>query len=176
MYNYSEKYDLFFIHIPKTAGTSINTALEIEPEKRGHRSLSDLYKLYKDAVQKTPCFAVARNPWDRVVSLYEFRKQKGYHSMTFKDWLRRGVRAKYEWTPFSAMTSSDIEKRVQVLRYENLREEWTVFAKKNRIVQNELPVLNTSNRKAYRDYYDEEDKAYIQEFFKKDIELLDYKF
>lgn len=45
MKNYSKKYNVVFVHIPKNAGTSINDTLEINKKDRGHKSLLEVEKI-----------------------------------------------------------------------------------------------------------------------------------
>jgi hypothetical protein len=179
MYNYSVRYDLFFIHIPKTAGTSIHTALEIEPDRRGHRTLETLYDLYGTTILKTPCFTVVRNPWDRMVSLYEFRKQKKDipSSYTFKKWLLKGAVSIIERMNCVDIVALDGTKPVEVLRYENLAQEWNNFAIKYKIETKELPKLNAADKRAdYRNYYDQESLKLVEKVFEKDIKQFNYNF
>lgn len=68
---YSEKLNLIFVHIPKCAGTSIIEAMvNIDPStKHGHNS----WNFYKN-LNSTYSFSIVRNPWDRVVSCYNYAK------------------------------------------------------------------------------------------------------
>lgn len=74
----SRSQKLIFIHIPKTAGTSIIKQLKIGPQdhydwKLHMNKYPVEWNLYKS-------FAVVRNPFDRLVSNYEFIKMDvNYH-------------------------------------------------------------------------------------------------
>ena len=87
------KREIVFIHIPKTAGTAIEIALGIKAaggiseeailwgEASQERGGSKQHYTYEEIlsakphVKSWPAFAVVRNPWDRMVSLYHFLKQ-----------------------------------------------------------------------------------------------------
>lgn len=67
---------IVFIHIPKAAGTSINEALF--DRFMGHARAEDLIRSGSVELSTLPRFAIARNPWDRLVSAYRFaRRGKG---------------------------------------------------------------------------------------------------
>lgn len=78
--NTNEDLKLMFLHVPKAAGKSIMEAFGLT--KAGgmiNRSIVDAvttaqYFTHIELSQYTK-FAVVRNPWDRVVSLYHFRKK-----------------------------------------------------------------------------------------------------
>lgn len=105
MLNLSERYPLVFFHIPKNAGKSICKALEIN--KKYHPPLLDKTVLLGDDIRNSYTdeqwnslvkFTVVRNPWDRMVSLYSFRKKE-------RDLLMR-LQHKGLWNP----EDGDLEK------------------------------------------------------------------
>lgn len=66
---------VIFVHIPKTAGTSISVALYGRP--LGHLPASDIQRADARQFARLPVFSVTRNPWDRLVSAYRFVIQAG---------------------------------------------------------------------------------------------------
>ena len=81
MLSVSHKLGMIFIHIPKTAGTSITEALGqldpgLEPVSGGGHQPVWFAKSALPAVFGTYLkFAVIRNPWARAVSLFSYRKE-----------------------------------------------------------------------------------------------------
>lgn len=61
---------IVFVHIPKSAGTSVNQALY--GRFMGHVRMSDIHRWAFANVRALPSFAITRNPWDRLVSAYRF--------------------------------------------------------------------------------------------------------
>jgi len=81
--NYSEKYNCIFVRIPRTATSSICKALDITGH---HYTYSELQlMLPKTILKKAVIFTVARNPWDRVVSLFKFRISRGHDMISDLD-------------------------------------------------------------------------------------------
>jgi hypothetical protein len=78
---YNAKYNFLFIHIQKTAGTSINRALR---RLEGTQFIAPAHLRWKDIRLTTATrpfiFTVVRNPWDRLVSWYEMMLRKGGHN------------------------------------------------------------------------------------------------
>lgn len=74
----SHKYKCIFIHIPRTAGTSIEKWIcgkswwVIEPETK-HLTASQAKEIYKDYWDDYFKFSFVRNPWDRMVSCLKFK-------------------------------------------------------------------------------------------------------
>ena len=87
--NISDKYELIFFHLPKCAGKSIVNCLDIKTSDKtnvesgliqtitlGHELAYWNSKVYPEKWNKYFKFTVVRNPWDKVVSLYHFRKKE----------------------------------------------------------------------------------------------------
>lgn len=83
--NVSSKYPLIFLHIPKCAGTSLCNMLQIPKDNRGHGNYSELkHRINPEIWNSHKKFTVVRNPFDRIVSTYAYRKQKKYDCQFFK--------------------------------------------------------------------------------------------
>jgi chondroitin 4-sulfotransferase 11 len=75
MYNYSEKHNILFVHIPKNAGTSIINSLEMTNTEHYPLSVLQGY-MDKETFDNAIKIAVIRNPWERMVSYYRYRQLK----------------------------------------------------------------------------------------------------
>ena len=144
-----DKQIYLFIHIPKTAGRSIQTVMQNRAEviDKGFVTIPNLrtknnnyHSTIRDVndflcflkPQEVFTFTVVRNPWSRVISWYEFRKDilrraeknsrygkpfgkvqrsredviEEYNTMctSFKDWLFKYSDRKWDWTWFKLTT------------------------------------------------------------------------
>ena len=73
---YQQKYKCIYIHIPKTAGTSILNKLNNGKNvPRNHAFWKEYYKRSPHYYRKYFKFSFVRNPWDRAVSTYFYIKQ-----------------------------------------------------------------------------------------------------
>jgi len=140
-------------------------------------------------------FSVARNPWDRVVSLFawearnkeSFRPRKCfYHHLGVPfDELREIKKLFSKFVKQGKWETNDpfyiIDGRLCVdfiIRYENLIGDVNEVCKKTGLPEIDLPRLKTGLRKGYHysEYYDEDTKAIVAERHKNDIRLFGYKF
>jgi hypothetical protein len=135
-------------------------------------------------------FAIVRNPWDRAVSLYEYRVQTnqtglGSTSVPFEEWLRLVFVERdpyYHDQPKMLQSQSDWLKDASgnmpvdfVGRFENLNAEFAVVAQKLGITA-QLPHLNRSKRKTAKPYYTDDSVEIIARYFAEDIERFGYKY
>lgn len=81
----SHKHKCIFIHIPRTAGTSIEKWIhgsnwwDIKPETK-HLTASQAKEIYNEFWDDYFKFTFIRNPWDRVISCLKFSEYFGiYH-------------------------------------------------------------------------------------------------
>ena len=83
--NESHKYNLIYFHIPKCAGVSVRRAIGIDksthpfPHKNVSTALAiDVRYTTNDEIYNSyHKFSIVRNPFERMVSLYSFRKKQG---------------------------------------------------------------------------------------------------
>lgn len=197
----SGELNVIFVHIPKTAGTSIGRWM-IENKKHSehvewykHPKLSDIEKDETDNF----VFSVVRNPWDRMVSSYhwltdtqspipqissnEIQKilcdlNTKRNWSTFEKWLdicHEFVLWDFWFCPIEPQVSW-LDKDVDmVIRYENLNEEFKQIQKYFNSTE-PLPTLLTGNHKNYRDYYNDRTKRKVAAIFEKDIDTWNYAF
>ena len=64
-----------FLHVPKAAGTSIS--LDLYGGNIGHRRAIDYQQISRQHFARYFRFGFVRNPWDRLVSAYEFARSNG---------------------------------------------------------------------------------------------------
>ena len=193
---YTNRYKCIFIHIPKTAGTSILSILGEGTINRDHAIYNIYRKADKQKFNKYYKFTFVRNPWDRVVSTYEYLIQGGnkFEDKYFEELLK----SKYDTFEKFVMEylNKDIIHEHDIFRpqylyiydhkgicqvdfigkYEELNQSFKVISEKLKI-PSDLPRVNLSRRVEYSTYFKKKeiiDK--ISDLYNRDIQLFDYKF
>lgn len=181
-------HDFVFIHINKTAGTSIEQALGLRFEHK--TALEKRAELGAARWAKRFTFSFVRNPWDRIVSLYHYRIKTnttglGDHPIPFPEWVRRTFGEQdpaYYNSPRMLMPQwrwlADDEDRLLVDfvgRFETLEADFqTVCDRIGRTAA--LPHLKPTRRGPYTEYYDPETAEVVRRWFHVDIEHFGYDF
>ena len=209
-----------FIHIPKNAGMTIrkSPALKelITPAgPKVHRSadysnavrekmksLGDHHGLeharwvdLSAKAQERECFAVIRNPWDRVVSRYFFAKKvievekktdPSYADISsFEAFLeeryRWGIseymwhRAIRGWYPaHDYVTDKEGNIRCDMMRFENLNEDLCQYF--NLKEMSRARNVTNLNKGTYKDLYTPQTIQLVADWYQRDIELWGYDF
>lgn len=180
--------DFEFIHINKTAGSSIEKALNVPFE---HASASvKKAELGEAEWQRRFTFSVVRNPWDKVVSHYAYRVKTNQHGMgdgsvSFAQWVHWCFEQKdphYRdrelmfWPQADWLCDENGELLVDhVYRFENLEAAFADLTKRLNL-STELPHLKPSQRKAYQSYYDQQTRDIVASHFAQDIKRFGYRF
>ena len=182
-------YDLYFIHIPKNAGTSFQK--EFCSLQSGHISIKQIHPQYHD---KTIC--IVRNPYDRIVSLYNYIKmEKSYwhssdnttpeqkhelydycHSHSFEEFVKdlcinKIFDDKVHFLPqtYWVTTFKNII-HTKIIKFENLNKDLSKILNK----EVSLIKINSSNTIDYESLYTNELKNLIYEQYKQDFISFNY--
>lgn len=196
----SDKNQSIFIHLPRSAGTSISEALEMY--QRGHYSVQFYSREVPEKWEEYKIFTVVRNPYDRFVSCYEYAKMdESYHHSKDGN-ARHGKHPDYDLlvdksfeecvelyysSPerFDSKTwpqqtdwlepPVEFERECQIFRFE---EDFISKIKDFLDVDVDIPHLNQSDKeKDWRKYYSSDDlarKVYMS--YVDDFKNFDYNF
>lgn len=196
MGNIIDEYNTIFIHIPKNAGTSILNAFGVK--NANHEKWYFYKKNYPKKWGAYLRFGVVRNPWDRLVSNYEYAKlEKSYwHSADanaiygkHKDYellknksfdeaiwlLKKNPRLfKHQgWgNQFSYLYDKKLMPQAKVLRFENIEAEFNEIFPLLKLPKTN--VSRTSND--YKQYYDKKTIQLVESIYKTDIKLFKYTY
>lgn len=122
---------------------------------------------------------IERNPWDREVSHYLYRKRNGKESGSFAEFVRRGWRRR-TIPNFDIYAIDDKIVADEVMRFENLSEDFDAVMQRLGIENPpKLAHLNVSRpgeKPDYRTYYDEPTKAAVARRYAREIEAFGYTF
>ena len=180
-----------FIHINKTAGSSVSKALGYDHQiHMTSKMLKDL--LGKNVYDQKYKFTFVRNPYDRVVSQYLYSRKSADadirdNYLPFKEWVvevyGNKIREYYDY-PMMFLTQfdwiSDYSGRIDIDfigRFENLEEDFREVCRAVNLPAIDLGKEKTSeNRKHYRQYYDGLTKGVVKKYFEKDLDCFKYSF
>jgi hypothetical protein len=196
----SNELKLIFIHIPKNAGTAITNSKTAKFFSGGHQSAKEIMNQYPKEWNQYFKFAVVRNPWDRVVSNYEYAIMEksywhhisenntgaahfDYHTLknkTFEDCVnllyknRESLRHQ-GWSP-QYVWISDNDKNVLVDKI-FYHEKLDTDEEFNKMIP-DLEKVNISPRKStnYKDYYTDDLINKVSEIYDYDIKLFKFEY
>lgn len=191
-----------FVHIPKTAGNSIQSFLReysedqllaLRKEQDGidrfglrnpkykikkHSTLSEYREALGDEqFRNLYKFTCVRNPWDRMVSYY-FRPTQ--NSETWSREKFRGIISKaVSVADYLRLDNGEEDPFTNVdyiMRFENLADDFRAVCTAIGISPPTLPQYNRSSREHYAKYYDDELREFVRTRFAAEIERFDYTF
>lgn len=201
----SLRHNFLFIHIPKTAGNSIQNILKnysedkivcLGPHQDGIERFevrSESYKIHKHSTlaeyrDQLPGrvfndlfkFTCVRNPWERVISFY-FSPHRG-----MVQWNRdRFIGFLDEIPPTGAYVSGDgkndygPEKFGNIdyyMRFERLSDDFQKVCGRIGIPWTPLPLRNKSNKMHYTAYYDKDLVEIVRNKYQEEITYFGYQF
>jgi len=195
----SHKHKFIFVHIPKTAGTSISFALKkycddewkikknigfiqansgeeqldlknTELGLRAHATLQNYYDKLGDKIHDYYTFTCVRSPWARIVSQAAFQ---------FDNTDVNGLKKFYK----CVLKQSDfvqIDGKVAIdycMKFDNLQADFDKVCEDIGLPKIKLPHKNKSKQQPnYRSCFDDELKKLVNERFQEEIKLFNFKF
>lgn len=191
-----QKNKFIFIHIPKTAGTSIEKALKLDnknclfnkekyknyPVCPQHLYLSEIIKEFPESIEYK-IFTVVRNPFDRMVSAFSYWKKTYSYNLSFIEFVKNSIESsnrRYDYDGHMELQINYIDYNlpIKLFRFEELRKnllnDWLL--KEFNISINLGYENRSNNRFYYKRYYNKETIDMIYNFYSKDLERFNYKF
>ena len=216
----NHKYKFIFIHIPRTGGISTREALEklggsVVYDQAGWKHIRGKIVVYGEPqlgplgphevlteyINKADLknadtyfkWARVRNPWDRLVSIYNRRRntvrwyQTGTHPAQeaidnpFEAWVEIQINTtKPPWRHrvFNQRRFIKDQGLDFVSRFENINEDFSFFCDKVGLPQIKLPHKNGWKHNSYKEYYNKKliDKLLSFDSFREDLDYLNYDY
>ena len=130
-------------------------------------------------------FMTVRNPWDRMVSWYEYCSRRVYKGpckissdTAFKDYVvsiyNGDIKLFEGMNPCYTLASGCMN--CHIVRYENIRSDFEIVCSHLSIRKSRLPHTNKGYRNLYQSYYDDETRSMIQDIYASDIREYNYTF
>jgi hypothetical protein len=191
-----------FVHIPKTAGNSIQSVLRdhsedqlvaLRKEQDGIERFglrNPKYKIKKHSTLKEYRealgdeqfrnlykFTCVRNPWDRIVSYYFTPTQNPeiWNPKRFRGIISKAVSV----TDYLRLDEEERDPFANVdyfMRFENLTDDFRAVCDRLQISPAMLPQYNRSSREHYSKYYNDELRELVRTRFAAEIERFGYTF
>jgi hypothetical protein len=125
-------------------------------------------------------FCVERNPWDKALSHYSMLKHRGQFDESFDEYLEQ-VPPCLNYPKYTSPFDSKNILVDSVIRYERLDEELDrTFARLGIPFDGSLTVKAKGNyrseKKSYQEVYTDKQRRLVEELYRMEIELHNYKF
>jgi hypothetical protein len=191
-----------FVHIPKTAGNSIQSVLRrysedeivtLRPEQEGverfgvrnpkyeikkHSTLAEYQAaLGEKQFRSLYKFVCVRNPWDRMISLYfsPGRQVAEWDRAAFEKLVLK-TPSVVDYLRLENGKADPFGNVNRIMRFENLEEDFRAVCAELDIPATPLPEYNRSSREYYSKYYDDKLRMLVAERFAPEIERFGYTF
>lgn len=206
----SDSHQYIFVHVRKAAGSSVRNVLHDTAIRWGgnrwHKLLSRAgfgihyhryaFRLHSPLIhaeramphelfQRYFKFAFVRNPWDRLVSEYEFIRNQPDHARH-----QRMMRMEFaEYAKYQSGREDAHQYRVLVNRkgelamdfvgrFENLKADLATVSERIQVDFQNLSHdnKNKAKKRPYQSYYNTELRRQVGEWWARDVEMFDYSF
>jgi hypothetical protein len=191
-----------FVHIPKTAGNSIQSVLRdysedqlvaLRKEQDGierfglrnskykvkkHSTLSEYHgALGDEQFGNLYKFTCVRNPWDRMVSYYFTPTQnpETWNRQKFRTVISKAAPVA-DYLRLGNGGEDPFANVDYIMRFENLGDDFRAVCAAIGISLSTLPQYNRSSRQHYSKYYDDELCELVRVRFASEIERFNYRF
>ncbi len=197
----NHKHKFLFIHIPKTAGRSIekyfhSVGIYADDEAGKYKDVTgsqydetliephllpqDYLDIYGESILSYFWFCFVRNPFERAVSEYFYSLDKKLINSSFEQFLEKKEIKNYTYKNHELKQLDFIlnEKKIFdfIGRFENFKPDFNLLLKKLDLPYKDCPHINQSNHVNYRNYYNEKTRNFISVYYKEDLSYFNYGF
>lgn len=139
--------DCIYIHIPRTAGRSIEHVLGTDPSVSQHKTIRDFIgELTEQVVRSKFKLTCVRDPWDHAVSCWRY-----FHrgQMDFESWIQSGAKDfRHSLDQLDYCRTKEGEILIDCfLRFERLEGDFTPISERFN-VSPKLPMFGSDEREA----------------------------
>lgn len=192
--NKFKAYKCVFVHIPKTAGISINMSL-FGNLGGGHSSTNE-YKILLgiDNFNDYFKFAFVRNPYSRLLSAYYFLKRGGFNHKdknwaeehlkeynNFEDfvlnWVNKdSIHSYVHFKPqYKYICNRQMEIEVDFIgRFENIKEDYQKICNRLEINRPLKKLNSTEYGDHWKDFYNSETSKIVESVYWQDFQMFNY--
>ena len=194
---------LIFIHVPKSAGTSIKTALakqfKLEFHKgilhNEHQTFQQIKQIQKGIELDRTSFAVVRNPYERFVSIFRFIMRP----FKLKKWFgSEGILIFEKYNNFEKFTETfkmplhfwhgndhlssqiswteGVDRTFKIENKVEIEKFLKTFGSNDLIGHENKKEIYSGHNKMYRDFYNETTKKIITKAYEADLDIFKYNF
>jgi hypothetical protein len=182
------EHKCLFFHIPKAGGISVSKTLFGSLEW-GHKDVAYYQNVFgKKTFENLYKFTVVRNPFDRLLSGYNFLQKGGMNNMdksfseqylkdyvSFEDFILNGLENEpiKNWVHFrpqhSFITNKHNKLEVDfIAKLENIKDDFKVI---NAHFKRDVKLLHENKSEKTKQIYSTEMKKIIKSIYKRDFEL-----
>lgn len=194
----SDKHKFIFIEVPKTGTTTVCFTLSKEFDAKyplgntrhdgKHWDIEQYKEAYPVKFKSYFKFSFVRNPWSRVVSLYQRNEGQQWKNkisfMEFVNWIELAtdtcaLKSVKRDPKKNMLDFFKIDNKVEmdfIGKLENIQEDFDTVCDKIGLPRKQLGHANSSEHKHYTKYYNNKTKKMIGEKFAEDIEYFGYEF
>jgi hypothetical protein len=176
-----EEYKFIRIHIKKCGGRSL---WHLFPEPNdSHAGFGEYRAKLGEKIKDYFIWTIARNPWDRLVSLYFYEKMEttSCTASTFDDFMKELKQEPWKYdnsqqyhylTDYTGQIAVDY-----VALLPNIDQDWEKIKRATRMPQDIMyPKMGGNDHLDYREYYNSETIQQVEELCPLDISFFGFKF
>ena len=123
-------------------------------------------------------FTLVRNPWDRVISIFNMPAFGDINSLSGKSliYFLNHYQPKPHEAGIQCMYYIDRDDLDFICKFENRQQDINFIFKKTGLLNAQNMHDRKTNHKHYTEYYNDESREFVREKYAKDIEYFGYKF
>ena len=193
----SDSHKFVFHHVPKTAGSSITAALapfcnrwkgvlpeeihgwQVQFHRIGMHTQLGIIKSAGEFLAEYFSFAFVRNPYEVVVSAWDFEKIKDF-DIYVEQQIFTGLQICARRSQYDHLSDEEGNLLVDFIgRYENFAEDFYKIIEAIEVPLLLIPKRNIKKERKtqdYRKYYTPLSREIVEEKYKKDLEFFGYEF